>query len=82
MVVEQALRRRHVGGGDNCLLVAVIRQDAEEEVERGTGQAIARRKRLLPVVNVPLMPAPLASMTWVLFAVPNELPVVAMANTY
>ena len=37
---------------------------------------------LLLVVNVPLMPAPLASTTCVLPAVPNELPVVAMANTY
>ena len=37
---------------------------------------------LLLVVKVPLMPAPLASVTWVLPGVPNELPVVAMANTY
>ena len=28
------------------------------------------------------MPAPLVSTTWVLPAVPNELPVVAMAKTY
>ncbi len=34
-----------------------------------------------PSVNVPLMPAPLASVTWVLPEVPNELPLVAMANT-
>ncbi|HEY1784655.1 MAG TPA: hypothetical protein VGG30_03870, partial [Pirellulales bacterium] len=30
---------------------------------------------LLPVVKVPLMPAPLASVIWVLPGVPNELPV-------